>query len=354
MGELPDKFANSLRASGFGWRNPATRTKIETNAARDYANRLRRTDCRNKGKPKFPQIGEGAFRMFQENREKGQKVSGRWICRLSIEAAKKLGNTDLKASRNWRWRWCIRNRISFRKRSNTKKGPIAVHLPAIKTWHATFRRGVVVGGLQLPLPVFGRFPLARRLNADQVLLSFVSGLDYTYSAKDERRVHVAQCDTSGSRRMATMHVLFSPMGPCPKPAPIFAGAGHVSKMELDAYSPDVDVYWQKKAWFDKDATAAWGKKTFKKFGDKEYPHNPDTPGSKGVPLKCDNLRPKLLPAFRRSVGKKVPLWARAWASTSSGTAPHPSPPGPTAWPRESRISIGGPMATSRRASDAPS
>ena len=98
---------------------------------------------------------------------------------------------------------------------------------------------------------------------------------HTYEVKGIKHVHVSQQSEALSKRQATLLLCFSALGPLPNLGLIFRGTGkRVSKVEqaaLAAAAPNVDVYWQPKAWSDRPVMQDWQKRTWKPFTEKHYP-----------------------------------------------------------------------------------
>jgi len=62
-----------------------------------------------------------------------------------------------------------------------------------------------------------------------------------------------------------------PGGQQPRLAIIFRGTGkRITAVEKASWHPSIDVYFQPKAWLDRDTALAWAKKTFKNHVDADY------------------------------------------------------------------------------------
>lgn len=119
---------------------------------------------------------------------------------------------------------------------------------------------------------YGRCAPHMRVNVDQVPLPFVSAsFKSTYAVKGSDRVSVIQPgDGALSKRMCTLPLAIRPasaegaanIGVQPRPAIIFRGKGkRLKQSEKDAWHPDVDVYFQPKAWAGTNFCLAWVKRT---------------------------------------------------------------------------------------------
>ena len=69
--------------------------------------------------------------------------------------------------------------------------------------------------------------------------------------RKDHKVKVSNPKPGPEKRQCTLQVAFSPVPSKMRPCIIFRGTGkRISRDETDAYHPDVDVYWQTKAWAD--------------------------------------------------------------------------------------------------------
>ena len=108
---------------------------------------------------------------------------------------------------------------------------------------------------------------------------------YEYVPRGEGSTHNTWIGQPGSgleKRQCTLQICFRYGGPQPKIAVIFRGTGQrIRKEELDAFHPDVDVYWQQNAWADTQFSVDWAKKTLREFTEKNELNR--------FLLICDNL-----------------------------------------------------------------
>eukprot|EP00733_Pompholyxophrys_punicea_P000761 Pompholyxophrys_punicea_v1_NODE_270_length_2442_cov_14.718894.p1 type:complete len:145 gc:universal NODE_270_length_2442_cov_14.718894:1192-758(-) len=115
-----------------------------------------------------------------------------------------------------------------------------------------------------------------RYNLDQSPLPFVLCLNDTYDDIGAEEVWLNQPN------QATLQLCFRPRGVQPRPSLIFRGTGtRISAKEKVSYSPRVDVYFQPKAWADRNLSEAWKNNTWAR-------HCRDVPMAERL-LLCDNL-----------------------------------------------------------------
>lgn len=226
---------------------------------------------------------------IRELRKRGRKIGRRYVATKAKQIFGQM-NPDaapdaFKASPTWRHRFLRRHNLVRRKRSNKKQLSLAELLPVVQEWH-----GQLAAMVSAPAPApaldavnpapaldgkWGRFPPERRSNVDEVPLEYVADDMHTYEVKGIKHVHVSQQSEALSKRQATLLLCFSALGPLPNLGLIFRGTGkRVSKVEqaaLAAAAPNVDVYWQPKAWSDRPVMLDWQKRTWKPFTEKHYP-----------------------------------------------------------------------------------
>ena len=153
----------------------------------------------------------------------------------------------------------------------TEKNGQQVCMFASLTWYTTLREGLIKTGSHLPLHdrKSGRFTPERRFNVDQVPMPFAIDSKTTYEvnlSKAEKRDHRVWVTNPGSglgKRQCTLQVCISPESKV-RIAFIFRGYGkRISADKIRAYHPDVDVYWQEKAWADTKFSVEWVRQTLK-------------------------------------------------------------------------------------------
>ena len=105
-------------------------------------------------------------------------------------------------------------------------------------------------------------------------------------------VWISQPASDLDKRQYRLQICFPPMGPCLKLAIIFRGTGkRISDDEVQTWHPDVDVYFQKKAWVDTKFSCNWAKKTL----------NQIIPDNSKFVLFCDNLTAQCTDEFKEEV-----------------------------------------------------
>jgi hypothetical protein len=229
-------------------------------------------------KAKHPEVEADVHLAYRARRDKGRRVSALWL-RKTYENAlrRRVGPLVFKSSaervrlskvtRGWLLKFLSRHRICRRKRCNVKSTATSARVPGIKLWHAGVKALVRDEEGRRPDPtvavdpVEGRFPFKLRLNFDEVPLAFIPGMDYTYEDKGATSVQIRQPGSGAlSKRMGTLVVLVSGDGVLLRPAMIFRGTGErISAEERAAYSPDVFVMFQPKAWMDNPAMMVYAR-----------------------------------------------------------------------------------------------
>ena len=166
------------------------------------------------------------------------------------------GQGDFRLTPGWRKRFFLRHRIVMRRRNNVKCKSIEARLPGIRQWHRNYLAMVTdEAGRRLrphqPIDrVHGRFAPSMVFNFDEIPLAFVQYQNKTYEFKGTKFVPI-RCpgDASGSKRFCTLVPLIAGDGRLFRPALIFKGTGaRIKAEERAAYSKDVTVLFQSKAW----------------------------------------------------------------------------------------------------------
>ena len=139
----------------------------------------------------------------------------------------------------------------------------------------------------------------RRFNVDQLPMPFAidskTTLEVNLSKTEKRdhRVWVANPGSGLDKCQCTLQVCISPERKV-RTAIIFRGSGkRISADEIKAYHPDVDVYWQEKAWADTKFSVGWVRQTLKE-GTKPLE-------GKEFVLFCDNLTAQVTEEFLQAV-----------------------------------------------------
>ncbi|KAK3255531.1 hypothetical protein CYMTET_35291 [Cymbomonas tetramitiformis] len=202
-----------------------------------------------------------------------------------------------KGGHSWRGRFSRRFKLASRKRTNCKSKSKENRVPGLLKWHSDYfkmLRGDNAPGSPKIHEKWGRFGPNQRVNVDQTPLGFISGLQDTYEHKGTNEVWISTPNGSSlEKRQCTLQVCFVADAEGysqPRLAIIFRGLGvRISAVEKAAWDPRVDVYFQPKAWADRDFCVEWAKRTF-------------APWAKGVAgekvLLMDNLDGQLTKEFR--------------------------------------------------------
>lgn len=234
------------------------------------ADRLKRCYKRVGKTVKYSEMEETLVREMKMRREKGLRVTEMW---LRVRARVLSGDPNFKASHGWMVRFAWRARISPRRKTNIKKKKVEDRLPTLQKWHSDLVSKVILSG-DNPDPKWGRFKPEERVNVDQVPLPFVYRYDTTWEPTGAKTVWLAQPAPGLDKRMCTLQVPIVTEGEQPRPALIFRGKGlRISRAEKEAYHPDVDIYWQEKAWVDRDIAMKWLENTWKPFVSKHPDRN---------------------------------------------------------------------------------
>ncbi|CAN0139847.1 unnamed protein product, partial [Heterosigma akashiwo] len=108
-----------------------------------------------------------------------------------------------------------------------------------------------------------------QINFDQVPCPFALDLDSTYEEKGADRVWIqTNRDSSAKKRFCTLQLVFRMKQP--KPSIIFRGTGkRIKGEERAAYDPRVCVFFQPKAWADREFTNKWTREQLLPFIEQE-------------------------------------------------------------------------------------
>jgi hypothetical protein len=310
---------------------------IYTAASDDVLRNLRQVKPSGQ-KARWTEMEAELIKNIRELRTRGRKIGRRYV---TIKAKQIFGrlNPDaaadaFKASPTWRHRFLKRHDLVRRKRSNKKQLPLVELLPLLQQWHGQL--GAMVSApapapaldAAAPAPAldakWGRFTPQRRFNADETPLHYVADNMHTYETRGKEQIHVGQQSEALSKRQATLLPCFSPRGPLPNLAIILRGTGkRVSRVEtaaLAAAAPNVDVYWQPKAWSDRPVMQDWQERTWKPFLAKHYPNDETL-------LLLDSLDSHKHIGFRRAVKRRRTLcWfgpagrTHLWQPVDAGAA----------------------------------
>ncbi|XP_065664823.1 uncharacterized protein LOC136086454 [Hydra vulgaris] len=166
---------------------------------------------------------------FSEARKKGLKVNFEWLyVRANQIHLQQSPNAD-RLPKSIVTYFLRKNKIRMlcvqrKRQANVKKQTLI-----LMKWHSNLREKLIKSGSGKPTydKKWGRFPLKKRINVDQIPLPFVVESKQTYkipiSKGNERRDHrvwVAQPGSGLDKRQATLQICFSPEEMV-KPALIF-------------------------------------------------------------------------------------------------------------------------------------
>lgn len=245
-------------------------------------------------------------------RARGRRVSPRYVSRRMTELVRELYvvaenvNETLrqraltfKAARRWRQRFYKRFRVT-RKRTNKKAKPLVERIRLWQNHHVALRRYLQTGHQQNE--TFGRFDRPNRHNVDQVPCPFTFDAASTIEEKEAKTVSIKGCSTvDGDKRFCTLQICCRPTKRNglvqefqPKIAIIFRGAGSVYERERPYYYPRSDVYFQTKAWADREFSSAWVRRTFKQHIEERAASENSVPNTM---VFCDNLDSQVYQSF---------------------------------------------------------
>lgn len=108
-----EKFYKTAIAKKYGIA-PSTLTgflKTQTKIAEDFAKNKTRKRAREPG---LPEVDKAVLVWFSNSRDNNIKIDGLMLKTKAEEVAKKLGNTEFKASEGWLTNWKRRNEITFK------------------------------------------------------------------------------------------------------------------------------------------------------------------------------------------------------------------------------------------------
>lgn len=254
------------------WRRNKTFILSEANS-----NRRRKLQKAGKKQGLFPKAEEAVMAQFKVSREKGRQVGPKWIKQAMKREVAKLTTDDqvsvktrtaarvFSAGYGWLSRFCKRNKICLRRKTNVKKVPIHLRLGKLKRWFAIFRCYLLSFKAKPGYDeAFSIFPSEHRWSLDQVPAGLYDPKS-SYEFKGAQRVHVACNGSADSHRFATLQVLVRnatddrlPRCGQPRLCMCFRGTGQrISDAEKAQYHKDVVVMWQPKAWFDSATCNKW-------------------------------------------------------------------------------------------------
>ena len=185
----------------------------------------------------------------------------------------------------------------------------------MKQWHTTTRERLIrtAANSDTFSAKWESFTPENRLNVDQTPCPFAFNTKRTYhlfekgTDQHKEKVWISQPGSGLDKRQCTLQVCFRPSGPQPKLAIIFRGAGkRITDDEVQAWHPDVDVYFQEKAWADTKFSCDWVRKTLSQA----------TPDESKFVIFCDNLTAQCTDEFKNEVSAVKGV---AWYGLPSAT-----------------------------------
>ncbi len=95
-----------------------------------------------RSRAKFPMMESELIKLFDQQRSRGRKVTARWFCAHAKRLMKlhyPLQADEFVASRGWRLRFCLRHKITVRRRTNGRQMPLAERLQRVNSFHRQLR-----------------------------------------------------------------------------------------------------------------------------------------------------------------------------------------------------------------------
>jgi hypothetical protein len=241
------------------------------------------------------------FQRFREARIKGHAIDFNWLWSKADDIECEItGNPDAVVRKHVIILFLKRYKIRMRAKQRNKKMSKESLVPLVKKWHSTTREKLIRVGFDDGYdPKWGRFKPHQRFNVDQSPLPFVLYRNKTYECFDEgenqhnKKVWIAQPSSGLEKRQCSLQICFRPEGENPRLAIIFRGKGRVTTEEKRAWSKDVDVYFQEKAWADTKFSLEWIRGTLE----------PVVKNEDRFVLFCDNLSAQKSEEFKEAVAK---------------------------------------------------
>ena len=208
-----------------------------------------------------------------------------------------------------------RNNIRMRARQRNRNKSKESFRESLKQWHTTTRERLIrtAANSDTFSAKRGSFTPENRLNVDQTPCPFAFNTKRTYhlfekgTDQHKEKVWISQPGSGLDKRQCTLQVCFRPSGPQPKLTIIFRGAGkRITDDEVQAWHPDVDVYFQEKAWADTKFSCDWVRKALSQA----------TPDESKFVLFCDNLTAQCTDEFKNEVSAVTGV---VWYGLSSAT-----------------------------------
>lgn len=201
--------------------------------------------------------------------ESGLMVSSEWVMSVMRQ---KLANLEEVhgCTRGWLIGFMNRFAFSFRKASNVHSQTVLERKDLIETFYRYIKVLCTPSPDAAPSDKYGRFPLSRRIHGDQVPLEFQGTLTRSLAPKGAKRVQIKQPKFNMDFRVATLMLYFVADADEPwlRPALCFrllpttsdgfvdhtvpkSGRVREEFVGLNRDFPGIDIYVQKKGYFDK-------------------------------------------------------------------------------------------------------
>ena len=215
-------------------------------------------------------VDAGAMALFKDRRDKKKRIGRQWPERNYRVQLRELGWVTLadhfRASADWLSRFCRRNRIALKRCNNWKSMPPAEKVLKFQRYFPALIRDVRP---EWQLGFIWEETFARIwVNGGQVPFPFFNGKQETYTFQDPARVDIANGGDDCTKRIGTLQLAVRCVPTTagllhlqPRAAMVFRGKGTVLKKERHLYHPNVDVYFQRKAWVDGVTHVDWILKT---------------------------------------------------------------------------------------------
>lgn len=292
--EIADKF-HINRSLVSAW------MKQKDKIMEQAGNRLSEKLLKIRPSTKHAELFRGLFQLFKEARSKGRRVDFSWLWSKAKKVQKSItGNENATVCKHIIILFLKRYKIRMRAKQRNKK--IAKHdlIPVMKKWHATTREKLIRTGFSEGYDEkWGRYKPRKRFNVDQSPLPFVLYRGKTYEhfepgESQTKKVWIAQPGSGLEKRQCSLQICLRPEGECPRLAIIFRGKGRVTTEEKEAWSKDVDVFFQEKAWADTQFSLDWIKRTLE----------PVVKDEGDFALFCDNLSAQQNEAFQQAIAER--------------------------------------------------
>ena len=180
----------------------------------------------------FPLAENNVMIDYKRKRSLGGRITKLWLkTKMRIAIRGIYGDAaanKFKASQNWFLRFCKRQDITLRRRTNKRSQGLQEKIKVFQKFHTNLRKAVKSKRRRNPSygPIWGHWLPANRWNVDQVPLPFVNDQETTYADKGSSSVWIAQPGSGLDKRQSTLQLCIRPEGDqTVKPAIVFRGTG---------------------------------------------------------------------------------------------------------------------------------